>query len=59
MEMPDSNTYGVVFGAENDCALRFAPSRSRRPLGGVKVGTLGKNWHFGMVYAIGHNSSNM
>ena len=40
--MADSDIYGVVFGAENDGALHFAPSRSSLALRGVKVGTLGK-----------------
>ena len=57
MEMADSDIYGVVFHAENDGALLFAPSRSLRPLCGVKVGTLAKTDILTWFYAIGHNSS--
>ena len=58
-DLDDSDTYGVVFGAENDGALHFAPSRSYLALCGVKVGLLTKYDVLAWLYATGHNSSNI
>ena len=56
-DLDDSDIYGVVFGAEDDGALHFAPSRSCLALRGVKVGLLAKTDILAWFYAIGHNSS--
>ena len=56
--MADSDIYGVVFYAEDEGALRFAPSRSHLTLHWAKVGILSKIDLLEWFYAIGHNSSN-
>ena len=41
-DLDDSDRGGVVFGAENDGALHFGPSRNHLAVRGVKVDTLDK-----------------